>query len=82
MLCKGAHTLFNGQIEKERERVRKTEREREREKRVRKTERDSERVFIFKRNDGCLGTFLSTIIYIERANMHFQFTSLFDMFLT
>jgi hypothetical protein len=40
--CKGAFTLFTGQIERERER------ERKREKRKR---------FIFKRNDGCLGTF-------------------------
>jgi hypothetical protein len=42
--CKGANILFTGQ----RERERKIEREREREK---------ERVFIFKRNDGCIGTF-------------------------
>jgi len=37
--CKGAHTLFNGQIEKDKERKREGERERERER-----ERDVEYV--------------------------------------
>jgi len=49
--CKGAHTLFTGQREKEREIKREREKERGRER---------ERVVEygrFKRNDGCLGTF-------------------------
>jgi hypothetical protein len=55
------HTLFTGQRERERERggerVRKRERERER-GRERERERCPELLFlIFKRNDGCLGTF-------------------------
>jgi hypothetical protein len=33
-----------------------SERDREKEREI-KRERDRERVFIFKRNDGCLGTF-------------------------
>ncbi len=42
--CKGEHTLFTSQREREREREKEGEKERE-------------RVLIFKRNDGCLGTF-------------------------
>jgi hypothetical protein len=56
--CKGAHTLFTGQRERvikiERGRERKRERERERERDV---EMSRIVIFIFKRNDGCLGTF-------------------------
>jgi hypothetical protein len=53
--CKGAHTLFASQRERERERKRERERVRKREReRVRKRESV---ILIFKRNDGCLGTF-------------------------
>jgi hypothetical protein len=48
--CKGEHTLFNDQREREGERGRERENEGER-------EREKQRVFIFKNNDGCLGTF-------------------------
>jgi hypothetical protein len=40
--CKGAYTLFTSQREREKEGG---------------GEREKERVFIVKRNDGCLGTF-------------------------
>ncbi len=58
--CKGEHTLFTSQRERvrKREREKDTERKTEREKDIeRKREREKERVFIFKRNDGCLETF-------------------------
>ena len=62
LACRGLHTLFTGQREKrERERREKREERREkREEREREKERDVELsriIFIFKRNDGCLGTF-------------------------
>jgi hypothetical protein len=50
--CKGARTIFNGQRERERERERERGGEIEKE-----GGRQKERVFIIKRNDGCLGTF-------------------------
>ncbi len=63
---KGAHTLFTSQREikrerekekeKERERMRERKRERARE-RERERESEKERLFILKRNDGCLGTY-------------------------
>jgi hypothetical protein len=49
--CAHSFTWQTGR-KKEGERVRKRERETESEK-----ERQKERVFIFKKNDGCLGTF-------------------------
>ncbi len=51
-------TLFTGQRERERKRERETEKEgwMKREKEGRR-ERESIVTFIFKRNDGCLGTF-------------------------
>jgi hypothetical protein len=63
------HPLHSSEREKEREKYHERERERKREReggergRERKKEREREkkggreRVFIFKRNDGCLGTF-------------------------
>ncbi len=66
--CKGEHTLFTGQRERERGRERKRKREREREtdrERERKREgereregvREKERVFIFKGMTGALAPF-------------------------
>jgi hypothetical protein len=48
----GAHTLVTGQREREREGEKERGRERERER-----EKEREIVFIFKKNDGCHGTF-------------------------
>jgi hypothetical protein len=65
--CKGVHTLFTSQRERERER--ETERGREREGKKEREKRGGERqierdvelsrivVFIFKRDDRCIGTF-------------------------
>jgi hypothetical protein len=56
----GSHTLFTGQREPKRERERETETETETEReRGREREREMFRIviLIFKRNDGCLGTF-------------------------
>jgi hypothetical protein len=47
---------LNGQREKERERGKEKEGERK-EKEGRERDRKRKRVFIFKMNDGCLGTF-------------------------
>ncbi len=54
----GSHTLFTGQIEREGERGRKREGGREREG-EREREREMSRIviFIFERNEGCLGPF-------------------------
>ena len=62
--CKGAHTLFTSQREREREREGEREREREKEgERERDVELSRIVIFIFKRNDGCLGTFeLSSLL--------------------
>jgi len=60
--CKGVHNLFTSQREKERER--EIERKRDR-------ERWMSRIFIFKRNDGCLGTIqLSVYIYYPKQYIY------------
>ncbi len=54
-----AHPLHQSERERERKRKREGEREKQREKereRERERGREREREFIFKRNDGCLGT--------------------------
>jgi hypothetical protein len=53
----GSHTIFNGQRERERERKREGERKRERERKKERKRDVQNRSFIFKRNDGCLGSF-------------------------